>query len=421
MVRMETRSSGRRTAARAAVRRFLFLCSPLLLLSPTARADDLTIQGYLDFRAVLADDTRTWTDGGLGKTRWGGEGGVHFGGGALALGWQATPTLLAFAELQAQADGDPEVDLMIAYLRWRPASPTPWRFALRGGAFFPPVSLENDGIGWTSRWTLSPSAINSWVGEELRATGLEATLEHRGEHGTLQFGGAVFGRNEPAGELLASRGWAIGDFTTGVHGRLRQPDVHAPRAFAQVPVTFRPFQRIDGALGAWGEVRWRSAAFGEWTAMHYDNHADPAAFVQYDDRRLLAWRTSFDAVGVTHAFGDLRVVAQWMGGHTAFEPQPGRYLDSEFDSAFVMAAWERGAWRPAVRVERFRVVQHGSDDPLSEDGHALTVAMNWRPSERWRFTAEWLRVWSHREQRTLEGLPNGLRETQVQLSARVLF
>ena len=120
MVRMETRSSGRRTAARAAVRRFLFLCSPLLLLTPTARADDLTIQGYLDFRAVLADDTRTWTDGGLGKTRWGGDGGVHFGGAALALGWQATPTLLAFAELQAQADGDPDVDLMIAYLRWRP-------------------------------------------------------------------------------------------------------------------------------------------------------------------------------------------------------------------------------------------------------------------------------------------------------------
>ena len=143
--------------------------------------------------------------------------------------------------------------------------------------------------------------------------------------------------------------------------------------------------------------------------------------MQYDDRRLLAWRTSFDAVGVTHAFGDLRVVAQWMGGHTAFEPQPGRYLDSEFDSAFVMAAWERGAWRPAVRVEKFRVTQHGSDEPLSERGHAVTVALNWRPGERWRFTAEWLRISSERGQRLLEGLPDELEETQLQLSARFLF
>ena len=184
---------------------------------------------------------------------------------------------------------------------------------------------------------------------------------------------------------------------------------------------FRPFQRITGAIGAWGETRFTSDTWGTWTVMHYDNRADPEAFTQYDTRRLFAWRTTFDAVGTAQAFGPVRVVAQWMGGHTAFQPQPGRHLDSEFDSAFVLAAWERGEWRPAVRVERFRVVQHGGSEPLSEDGHALTVAMNWRPSERWRFTAEWLRVWSEREQRALAGLPDGLRETQVQLSARFLF
>ena len=400
---------------------------PLVLLAlsvapgPALAQAQVDWHGYLDLRVASPAPAEDWSDGGLGKTRFGGDGPSLAATAAIGGSLQLAPEWLALAELQYQPEQRRALDLLEGWVRWRPVSTTPWRWSARAGVFFPPVSLENDGIGWTSRWTLSPSAINSWVGEELRATGLEATLEHRGEHGTLQFGGALFGRNEPAGELLASRGWAIGDFTTGVHGRLRQPDVHAPRAFAQVPVTFRPFQRIDGALGAWGEVRWRSAAFGEWTAMHYDNRADPAAFVQYDDRRLLAWRTSFDAVGVTHAFGDLRVVAQWMGGHTAFEPQPGRYLDSEFDSAFVMAAWERGAWRPAVRVERFRVVQHGSDDPLSEDGHALTVAMNWRPSERWRFTAEWLRVSSERRQRVLEGLPREMVETQVQLSARLIF
>jgi hypothetical protein len=401
---------------------FHYFCFLLLATAP-AHADDATFQGYIDLRAVHADDTRGWTAGGLGKTRWGGDGGVHFGGAVLAMSWQAAPSLLFFGELQAQADADPAVDLQVAWARWRPVSTTPWRFALRAGAFFPPVSLENDGVGWTSRWTLSPSAINSWVGEELRATGLEAQLEWRGEHATLTAAGALFGRNEPAGELLASRGWAIGDFTTGLHGTLRQPDVHAPTARAGVPLTFRPFQRITGAIGGWAELRVDSPVAGEWRAMHYDNRADPDAYVQFSDRRLFAWHTKFDALGVRHRLGDVQLVAQWMDGTTAFEPRAGRTLVSRFDSAFVLAAWERGAWRPAVRVERFRIRQTGGDpdDALDERGHALTVAVNWRPVERWRFTAEWLRIRSERRQRALEGLPEGLVESQFQLSARFLF
>jgi hypothetical protein len=399
------------------------LCLALLLASGTSNAIDLDVHGYLDLRWVDPADTRGWTDGGLGKTRWGdGDDGLRFGGAALALGWQATPSLRAFVELQAQSDGDPRVDLTVATLRWRPVSTTPWRWTATAGVFFPPVSLENDGIGWTSRWTLSPSAINSWVGEELRATGAELRLEHRGAHGTLEFAGALFGRNEPAGELLASRGWAIGDVTTGYFGWLRQPDVYAPVARTDAPTGFEPFRSIDGAIGAYAQLEWSSPAYGEWTALRYDNRADPEAFAQLADRRLFAWHTRFTSLGAQHAFGDLRVVAQWMDGATSFEPREGLYLDSEFDSAFVLAAWERGAWRPALRVERFRVRQRGQDlDPLDEHGHAVTVAMNWRPTERWRFTAEWLRIRSTRAQRALEGEAVRMSESRMQVSARFLF
>ena len=50
-----------------------------------------------------------------------------------------------------------------------------------------------------------------------------------------------------------------------------------------------------------------------------------------------------------------------------------------------------------------------------------TVAVSWRPEERWRFTAEWLRISSEQSQRALDGLPVDLVESQLQVSARLLF
>ena len=54
-------------------------------------------------------------------------------------------------------------------------------WSVKAGAFFPTISLENDDLGWTSPYTLTPSAINSWIGEELRTIGSEgiAALRHR--------------------------------------------------------------------------------------------------------------------------------------------------------------------------------------------------------------------------------------------------
>ena len=50
--------------------------------------------------------------------------------------------------------------------------------SVKAGAFFPAISLENDDLGWTSPYTLTPSAINSWIGEELRTIGSEGILRY---------------------------------------------------------------------------------------------------------------------------------------------------------------------------------------------------------------------------------------------------
>src|SRR6185437_6111030 len=65
-------------------------------------------------------------------------------------------------------------------------------WSAKAGAFFPTISLENDDLGWTSPYTLTPSAINSWIGEELRTIGSEGTLRWKSEKaGTFSATGAL--------------------------------------------------------------------------------------------------------------------------------------------------------------------------------------------------------------------------------------
>lgn len=401
-------------------RRWLLLaccaCAP-------ACAQQMAVQGYLDLRLAVPATQQDWNDGGLGKTRFGGhsQGAV---GGALALAWQATPALLASATLQLQSDQHRPLDVIDAGLRWRPVSTTAWRWSAKAGLFYPPVSLENDAVGWTSAWTLTPSAINSWVGEELRSTGAELRLDHRGEAATWSGVVSAFGRNDPAGELLAARGWAFDDQTSGLFARVREPDVYAAPARAQVPVRFAPFLEIDHRIGWYAGISRDGVGGSRLALLRYDNRGDPEAWTRVAGRRLFAWHTRFWSLGGRLPLGRMELLAQAMDGATAFEPVEGRYLDSRFSAGYLLAGWNPGgAWQPALRIDLFRVRQLPDTlpAPLSEHGSALTAALNWRPDARWRLTAELLRVDSVRNQRQLEGGRPRQVDVQLQLGLRRFF
>ena len=63
------------------------------------------------------------------------------------------------------------VDALETYLRYDDAGAHDLSWSVKAGAFFPTISLENDDIGWASPYTLTPSAINSWIGDEMRTIG----------------------------------------------------------------------------------------------------------------------------------------------------------------------------------------------------------------------------------------------------------
>ncbi|RZA17417.1 MAG: hypothetical protein EOP93_13350 [Lysobacteraceae bacterium] len=393
-----------------------FACEP-------AAAQALAWQGYIDLRVAAPASQQDWSDGGLGKTRFGGSSHAAISAAVVAA-WQPTPELLASATLQLQSDQRRPLDLLDASLRWRPVSTTAWRWSAKIGVFYPPVSLENDAVGWTSAWTLTPSAINSWVGEELRSTGIEMRIEHRGEMASWSGVASAFGRNDPAGELLASRGWALNDLTSGLFARVRQPDAYAAQARTEPPVRFDPFLEIDHRTGWYAGIARDGVDGSRLALLRYDNRGDPEAWANVAGRRLYAWHTRFWSLGGKMTVGEVELVAQAMDGGTAFEPQPGLYLDSRFSAGYLLASWNPGgAWQPALRVDRFRIRQlpEALEAPLSEHGNAWVAALNWRPDARWRVTGELLRVDSTRNQRVLEGRSRRQVDLQAQLSLRCFF
>ncbi|MCC7096664.1 MAG: hypothetical protein IT472_05755 [Thermomonas sp.] len=400
------------------------LASALLACAPSlACAQSVSAQGYLDLRLAGPARQQDWTDGGLGKTRFGGDSQTAFGGAAL-IAWQVTPSVLASATLQLQSDQQRPLDVLEASVRWRPASTTAWRWSVKLGAFFPPVSLENDDVGWTSPWMLTPSAINSWVGEELRSTGVELRLEHRGESATWSAVASAYGMNDPAGELLAARGWALGDTSSGLFARVREPDAYAARLGVASPMAFDPFLEIDHRIGWYAGIARDGVDGSRLALLRYDNRGDPDAWTWNAGHRLYAWRTRFWSLGARWLWGDVELLSQAMTGNTAFEPVEGLYLDSKFSAGYLLLGWNPGgAWQPAVRIDWFTVHQLPDtlSNPRSEHGNALTVALNWRPNPQWRITGEVLRVDSVRSQRLLEGLSPRQVDVQLQLSLRRYF
>jgi hypothetical protein len=384
---------------------------------------DFDLDGYADYRLVAPPAEKSWTKGGLGKTDFG-QGGLlpRFGFAGLVGTVQVTPSLMALADVQFSTTDGASLSATEAYIRYRPVSVTRWRWSVKAGAFFPQISLENQGIGWTNVYTLTPSAINSWVGEELRTIGPEARLEWRGDVDTIEVAGSLYEDNDPVGEIMAHRGWSLSDLVYGLGAGVREPDVYARASRQVIPEQSYSFQEIDHRVGWYGEATWRSAEYGRVTLIRYDNGANPSASSQHGTGSpVFAWRTEFWSLGAQTQIRTLELLAQGMTGSTLIVPTPTFRGTTDFQAGYLLAAMTFGAWQPAVRFDMFGTQTTPRTVKLGEHGNAATIALNWRPLDWLRLTGEVLRVQSWRVQRLQEGLQPGTIDTQGQFAVRVFF
>ena len=370
-----------------------------------------------DIRAIPEKGERSWLDGGLGKTRYGeGDAGLRLAETHLVGTLSVTGDLEAYAHIRAEAEQKTVLDVIEAFIRWQPEIGDDAPLTVKVGAFFPPISLENEGLAWAGLYTITPSAINSWVGEELRTVGAEAAWT--GQWNKLQLGlsGAVFGWNDPAGTLLGNRGWALHDRWSGLIEEIRVPDNFGPGG--RGPVRIPLFREVDNRPGWYASASARQPGTAGLSVLYYNNEADPAAF-----DRVRAWRTDFWSVAVDVRLAPgLQLLSQGMIGRTEVAPTPQSRREIYFQAAYLELGYTLEAWTVGTRIDLYSTREETAvvrRIRFGEHGYALTGAATRRIGEHVAVTVELLRDDSHRAQRLLFGEAVDQTNTQIQTVLRI--
>ena len=391
--------------------------------APAFAQDDsgaLTFSGYGDIRIVASPSQAAWLNGGLSKFRYGnGDGNFRFAEGVAQANLKLSDELSLVALARAEPEQRTGVDLLEGYMNWHPAAVGPWSWSVKTGAFFPTISLENDDLGWTSPYTLTPSAINSWIGEELRTIGSEAIVRYdTASFGTVSFTGSVYCCNDPAGVLIADRGWAMDDRPSGLFSDLRLPEATV-KLFHLSDDRTPMFTEIDGTPGWYAGLSWQMAGIGKITVLRYDNDGDPYR----RSGAYSAWDTRFWSYGARTSFNDLVLIAQGLQGRTVIGGSFGLSYTS-FQSAFLLASYDLEGlglddWRASIRGDVFQT-RHTA--LMNEDGHAGTFALSWQGIDWLRVTGEVIAMQSRKNQYLQAGFSSPkVAQQEFQLSAKVFF
>jgi hypothetical protein len=275
----------------------------------------------------------------------------------LGIDWLPSPRFGAHAHLLARSESDDSrrgrVGVVQAYLDQifeRGAH----RLRLTEGAFFLPGSRENVDALWETPYTITSSALNSWLGEEFRPIGVDAAYTLRQPaRGSLTGAITVFRGNDTLGSFPAVRGWSLRDHWAllGEHLRIDQ------EYFSSVSA------ESDHRLG------W--AARGKWNndratvqLTHLDNRSDAL-----DHGELFDWTTRFDILGADYAFGDWTLAGEYGWGPTDIIVEGQGKFRTELRAGYVLISRRLANGRATLRADRF--------DANEDHQHALTAAWFW--------------------------------------------
>ena len=389
---------------------------------------------YGDVRAVAVDGEASWIDDGFGKLRYGGSDPAtpndlrvkpEFGEAGVVwhprFGWSLSGTVVALA----QGEGGHKFDagLSEAYLSYKTLGGGPVKISARAGLMWPPISLEHSGSNWEVADTATPSAIGSWIGEEVKVVGLELT--GKGNLGGHEFAATIagFNENDTAGALLTFRGWALHDRKALAFGKQPLPPLNEFIEYVQ-PRYSHPLINIDARVlkrpGFYGKLAWTAPVPLHVEFLHYDNNADPVAV---NANLEWGWRTRFDSLGLVADLGGGRELrAQGLSGRTRMGNTIDgiNWIDMKFRATYTMLTQRFAHSSVSARLDLFGTRNHGSAVDLDddEDGWAVTFAAKRELGSKLTAFIEYLHVASDRSARSRASLSPVQSQNQMQMMLR---
>jgi hypothetical protein len=375
----------------------------------TEAEDRFWVRALLDLRTARGPAAPSWTDGGPGKTR--------FGGRATPQGFERV-TRLALAQLALEAGaalpGDWRAKLQLNVQGDIAGDYDPWiaeatlrrewgsaerGHAIQAGVMTLPLSLEHTGPAWTPERTLSASALNAWLWEDWGAAGLEAEW-WRAPEGGMRLGllaGAGFGP-DLFGRVLALRGWTLGDATGGLNADLPLPNGTRSDVFDE-----RDDRPAAWALMTLGDSRERATL----KLGAIDNRGD--------EEEPGVWHTRLATAGLTlRPHPSVDVIVQALEGKARVG---GLTNDSDFDAFYGLVSFRHRAHRFTLRYDDYRIEDVDGGNDTGERGDALTAAwlFEWGLRHRLGFEHVWM------DSRRPGALPAELSSDGWQLSYRYRY
>ncbi len=386
-----------------------------------------TLHGVVDVRVAAADGEPSFTTGGFGKFRLGGSATGGFDpkvqAALAALEW--TPrfgwAVSAVVDAGYQPGQENPVDLYQAYVAFKPVPHSADRFKARIGYFYPPVSLEHDARDWTDVDMITPSAINSWVGEEIKVAGGEATLTHDFGDQQVTVGGAAFGFDETSGSLLTFRGWGLDDLQSQAFGEMQLSKLSPFLSMLQDDGSYSA-REIDGHVGYYALAQWVTPWSLTLSAFHYNNDGDgttKTADLQW------SWSTEFTTLGAVLHLGDhTSLLAQGIDGATRIGHAYHPLTDVGYRAAYAMLRQDIGADTLSARTDVFETWDLAppiGSPSLAEHGWALTGDWRHPLTRHLDLRLEASHIESTRPSRVLVGEPPFQAQTLLQSSLRLSF
>lgn len=337
--------------------------------------------GFLNLREIYVKAQPSWTTGGFGRFDVGAASPddhrtTNVDVAQLGFDWTPTTWLLLHADGLARREQSGTVGRRAGFLQAFGDLHSE-KFRLRAGAFWLPTSLENVDPLWNSRYTITYSALNTWIGEEVRPIGADLQFS---PNFYLTFGATAFRGNDTMGTVLSSRGWAFGN-RLSVYGE----DI------ASVPDTTRPIgSDIDGRIGDSERIRVQLPERASLQVTHIDNRSQ----LLFRDPPEVPWRTKFNIVGgQLGSTSTTTLASEWAWGSTEIG-FPGGSFTMDFNTVYVLLSQKRGPTRWSARVERFSTRSHRrrTNDLSRESGNAITVAWLRDSGDHVRTGLEYVRV-----------------------------